>query len=315
MNARLYDPLYGRFLSPDPFVQTPDFSQNFNRYSYALNNPLKYTDEDGEFFTWSISGSGIQLGVNFGYFGFGLFFSWSNWSVGAYFEEGLRIGGDGLGFNLSSQQSIGYSFASHRVLIGIDVTAEVSFLWLNASANYSHTASYQLVNGKFSRLGFDSSIGLSIGSLLGNNYLSSVGFGATYGRSIDYETGTDSHKLKFGISLSPKVPDLSADASLAVNYTYSWETGKANESSHGMELGISASGRAPKKGASKSVDSSYFEDISFADIKREGYLPKYKIMPMDRKPFEFKTSNALAIWNFGNTLREKKQKQKYDDKK
>ena len=50
MNARLYDPLLGRFLSPDPYVQAPDFTQNFNRYSYALNNPLKYTDKDGEFF-------------------------------------------------------------------------------------------------------------------------------------------------------------------------------------------------------------------------------------------------------------------------
>jgi hypothetical protein len=27
----------------------PDFSQNFNRYSYCLNNPLKYTDPSGEF--------------------------------------------------------------------------------------------------------------------------------------------------------------------------------------------------------------------------------------------------------------------------
>ena len=49
MNARLYDPVLGRFLSPDPYVQSPDFSQNFNRYAYALNNPLKYTDESGEF--------------------------------------------------------------------------------------------------------------------------------------------------------------------------------------------------------------------------------------------------------------------------
>ncbi|MFV0419287.1 MAG: RHS repeat-associated core domain-containing protein [Dysgonomonas sp.] len=48
MNARLYDPALGRFLSPDPYVQMPDFTQNFNRYSYALNNPLKYTDPTGE---------------------------------------------------------------------------------------------------------------------------------------------------------------------------------------------------------------------------------------------------------------------------
>lgn len=49
MNARLYDPLLGRFLSPDPYVQAPEFTQNFNRYSYALNNPLRYTDVTGEF--------------------------------------------------------------------------------------------------------------------------------------------------------------------------------------------------------------------------------------------------------------------------
>jgi RHS repeat-associated protein len=49
-NGRMYDPVLGRFLSPDPFVQMPDFSQNFNRYSYCLNNPLKYTDPSGELF-------------------------------------------------------------------------------------------------------------------------------------------------------------------------------------------------------------------------------------------------------------------------
>ena len=32
------------------YVQMPDFTQSFNRYSYALNNPLKYVDENGEFF-------------------------------------------------------------------------------------------------------------------------------------------------------------------------------------------------------------------------------------------------------------------------
>ena len=49
MDARLYDPALGRFLSSDNYVQAPDNSQNFNRYSYCLNNPLKYTDPDGNF--------------------------------------------------------------------------------------------------------------------------------------------------------------------------------------------------------------------------------------------------------------------------
>ena len=50
MNGRVYDPFLARFLSPDPFVQAPDYSQNFNRYSYCVNNPLKYTDPSGEIF-------------------------------------------------------------------------------------------------------------------------------------------------------------------------------------------------------------------------------------------------------------------------
>ena len=48
MNARLYDPQTGRFLSPDPYVQDPANTQSYNRYAYALNNPLKYTDPSGE---------------------------------------------------------------------------------------------------------------------------------------------------------------------------------------------------------------------------------------------------------------------------
>ncbi|MEA3505870.1 MAG: FG-GAP-like repeat-containing protein, partial [Bacteroidota bacterium] len=47
MNGRVYDPALARFLSPDPFIQAPEISQNYNRYSYALNNPLKYTDPTG----------------------------------------------------------------------------------------------------------------------------------------------------------------------------------------------------------------------------------------------------------------------------
>ncbi len=47
MNGRIFDPELGRFLSPDPVVQIPEYSQNFNRYSYCLNNPLNATDPSG----------------------------------------------------------------------------------------------------------------------------------------------------------------------------------------------------------------------------------------------------------------------------
>jgi RHS repeat-associated protein len=47
MNGRIYDPHIGRFLSPDPFIQFPGIIDGYNRYSYVLNNPLKYTDPSG----------------------------------------------------------------------------------------------------------------------------------------------------------------------------------------------------------------------------------------------------------------------------
>lgn len=52
MNGRLYDPLVGRFLSADPYVQDGGLTQSYNRYSYCLNNPLRYTDPTGEKIKW-----------------------------------------------------------------------------------------------------------------------------------------------------------------------------------------------------------------------------------------------------------------------
>ncbi|PKQ45187.1 RHS repeat-associated core domain-containing protein [Confluentibacter flavum] len=47
MNGRLYDPKLHRFLQTDNYVQDPGNTQNYNRYGYVLNNPLKYTDPSG----------------------------------------------------------------------------------------------------------------------------------------------------------------------------------------------------------------------------------------------------------------------------
>ena len=49
MNGRVYDPVLGKFLSADPIVQFPETTQGFNRYTYAANNPLSFTDPSGFF--------------------------------------------------------------------------------------------------------------------------------------------------------------------------------------------------------------------------------------------------------------------------
>jgi RHS repeat-associated protein len=46
-NARFYSPKIGRFLSPDTIIPGYANPQNLNRFSYVLNNPLKYTDPTG----------------------------------------------------------------------------------------------------------------------------------------------------------------------------------------------------------------------------------------------------------------------------
>jgi len=45
--ARYYDPVIGRFISPDSIVQDPFDPQMLNRYSYCRNNPLIYVDPSG----------------------------------------------------------------------------------------------------------------------------------------------------------------------------------------------------------------------------------------------------------------------------
>ena len=96
--ARYYDPSIGRFISPDTFVQSstgfamvssaltvnvirlslkgstvptplaPLNPQALNRYSYVINNPLKYTDPTGEFwpvFFVVLEWVGLALGVGY----------------------------------------------------------------------------------------------------------------------------------------------------------------------------------------------------------------------------------------------------------
>jgi len=70
MQARFYDPVVGRFYSNDPV----DFQEHlqrgniaahgFGRYTYANNNPYKYTDPDGEFgVVGALVGAALDAGM------------------------------------------------------------------------------------------------------------------------------------------------------------------------------------------------------------------------------------------------------------
>jgi len=85
MNGRLYDPMLGRMLSPDNFVHSIDNTQCYNRYSYCLNNPLKYTDPSGDF----VVVDSWLIGFVHGFFSTGS----GRWSAG-WNEANQRAGND-----------------------------------------------------------------------------------------------------------------------------------------------------------------------------------------------------------------------------
>jgi RHS repeat-associated protein len=60
-NARLYSPYLGRFISPDPLLNSDGGALDYNPYIYARNNPYKYIDRNGEF-PWLLLGVAAIMG-------------------------------------------------------------------------------------------------------------------------------------------------------------------------------------------------------------------------------------------------------------
>lgn len=47
MKGRMYDPKIGRFISADPYITDPFFTENLSRYSYVYNSPTNFIDPSG----------------------------------------------------------------------------------------------------------------------------------------------------------------------------------------------------------------------------------------------------------------------------
>lgn len=118
LNARLYNPFIGRFLSPDPVFDESRSLKNFNPYIYGNNCPNMYADPNGDFaitsalFVSMILGGAINTFANFdrienGWQFLGYFATGAVSGAGSYFTGGLANGIlSGMGIGLVSGSAI-----------------------------------------------------------------------------------------------------------------------------------------------------------------------------------------------------------------
>ncbi|RPH32186.1 MAG: hypothetical protein EHM93_10220 [Bacteroidales bacterium] len=121
MNGRVYDPVLGMFISPDNYVQAPNSSQNYNRYSYCLNNPIMLTDPDGNWAGWDdlIVGG---IGFTFGYLSYGI--RNSDFGGKAIAAGALSAGAFLIGYYSGGASSMG-SIASQASSVGLQGSANL----------------------------------------------------------------------------------------------------------------------------------------------------------------------------------------------
>jgi RHS repeat-associated protein len=99
-NARYYNPLIGRFVSADTIVPQLENPQAWNRYSYVVNNSLKYTDPSGHCFIFCVFLIGASIGAMGGAVGYTahVVTTGSGWDPNAYWASiGVGTASGGVG--------------------------------------------------------------------------------------------------------------------------------------------------------------------------------------------------------------------------
>ncbi len=83
LRARYYNPATGTFTSRDPFGGVLTQPATLNAYTYALNNPLRYTDPSGEFIDTviDIASVGFDLYTIVDKYNRGCSIAWSDWGT------------------------------------------------------------------------------------------------------------------------------------------------------------------------------------------------------------------------------------------
>ena len=104
--ARYYDAVLGRFISADTIVPDPQSPQDFNRYSYANNNPVIYNDPSGHCPVCI----GIAIGVVVGGVSAGIQSGWDLQATLTGAAIGGIAGGVGAGVGSAVSTTVGSQF-------------------------------------------------------------------------------------------------------------------------------------------------------------------------------------------------------------
>ncbi|MEO1627833.1 MAG: RHS repeat-associated core domain-containing protein, partial [Bacteroidota bacterium] len=173
MNGRLYDPVVGRMLSPDNNIQNPASTQNYNRYTYAFNNPLRYTDPSGEI-VWAP----IIIGAVIGAYSGGMIANGGNfnpfqWDFSSGRTWGFMLGGAIVG-GLSA--GIGHAVATSGMPLA-NTASIVSASFVNSLGMHIVTGGQTPVSVSFGIASYNFSSG-EVGYLgkSGNTFIENVGY-------------------------------------------------------------------------------------------------------------------------------------------
>lgn len=153
MNGRIYDPVLGRFFSPDEFVQQCNNTQSFNRYSYCINNPLKYVDHSGYIF-------GIDDAIVFGVIAGAIVGAGEASMNGDKVWAGALIGGVVGGLSAWGGQGLATLWKAGNVGAGV-FAGSISGAGISAVSTFTTVGLNNLLNGRNFKEGLWKSVGIS----------------------------------------------------------------------------------------------------------------------------------------------------------
>jgi RHS repeat-associated protein len=174
MNGRIYDPKLHRFLQADNNVQDPFNTQNYNRYGYVLNNPLKYTDPSGEFIWLPVIIGAIIGAYSGGTLANNGEFNPTKWDYSSGKTWGYMIGGAIVG---GISGGVANSIATSGVA-GANTLAIMAGSAINSVGTFAYTGGQTDLSVFFGIGSFNFSTG-EFGYLgkSGNSFMENLGYG------------------------------------------------------------------------------------------------------------------------------------------